>query len=162
MTTTLPFISNDWTIQLTSIPDYKDLQGKFTQPLDYHILEMMATTDHTKITTEMKAEITSKLLPNIDMRTGILTVSNYQTYGIGRVYANGNNSIIPMARAVKHTVLKYMGWLDIDMIKGHMTIAYEMGKSIGLEFKSINRYITHFDEVCDEMREFYQTDGYFA
>lgn len=158
MTTTLPFISNDWTIQLTSIPEYKEFQGKFKQPLDYHILEMMANSNHPKITPEMKAEITSKLLPNTDMRTGVLSVSNYQTYGIGRVYGNENISIIPMARVVKHTVLKYMGWLDIDMIKGHMSIAYEMGKSIGEDFKSINRYITQFDKVCEEMREFYQAD----
>ncbi len=158
-TLTLPFILNDWTIQLTAIPEYPEFTKSFNEPLDYHILEMMTNSNHPKLTSEMKAEITSKLLPNIDMKTGILKSLPYQPYGLGRVYGTGDRSIIPMAKVVKHTVLKYMGWTDIDMVKGHMSIAYEMGKNVRIEFKNIKRYIDHFDEICEQTREFYQLDS---
>lgn len=157
-TLNLPFITNDWTIQLTAIPEYPEFKKPFNQPLDYFILEMMANSNHPKITPAMKTEINTKLLPNIDMKTGILKSVPYQPYGLGRVYGSGDRSIIPMAKVIKHTVFKYMGWSDIDMMKGHMSIAYEMGKSVGVEFKNIKRYIDHFDEVCAEVREFYQLD----
>ena len=158
-TTTLPFIKNDWTISLSDIPDYPDFKGEFTEPLDAHILQLFIDSTNPIITPIMKQEIHDKLLKNINYQTGELKVKHRQPYGLGRVYAENNISIVPFARVIKHTVFDYMGWRDIDMIKGHPSIACEMGKKVGLSFNAIERYVTSFPEVCEEMREFYQLDN---
>ena len=154
----LPFIKSDWSVSISDIPKYPELAGKFTQPLDYHILQMFLETNSEKITPIMKQEVQDKLLKNIDQRTGELSVFHHQTYGLGRFYANDNVSLIPFSKYIKHTLFKYLGWRDIDMVKGHMTIAYEMGLAVGLSFTSIKFYIDNFSIVCDEIRQFYQLD----
>ena len=157
-TLSLPFIKKDWTITISDIPAYPDFAGVFKMTLDYHILQMIADSNNPNITPIMKQEIRDKLLANINHQTGEMSVLHHQTNGIGRFYSNDNVSIIPFSKYIKHTVFKYLGWCDIDMVKGHMTIAYEMGLSVGLSFNHIKRYIDSFSVICDEMREFYQLD----
>jgi len=157
-TATFPFIKNDWTISISDIPAYPEFKGEFTEPLDAHILQMFMETTNPSITPIMKQEIKDKLLKNIKQQTGELSVYHHQTNGLGRFYPNDNISLIPHSRYIKHTVFKYLGWKDIDMVKGHMTIALEMGKSVGLAFNAIQRYVSSFPEICEEMREFYQLD----
>ena len=53
----LPFIKSDWSVSISDIPKYTEFTGKFTQPLDYHILQMFVDTDSKKITPIMKQEI---------------------------------------------------------------------------------------------------------
>ena len=154
----LPFIKSDWTMSLSDIPKYSEFAGKFIQPLDYHILQMIVESKNEKITPIMKQEIQDKLLKNIDIRTGEMPVYHHQAHGLGRFHGNDGVSIIPFSKYVKHTVFKYLGWRDLDMVKGHMTIAYEMGLSVGLSFSAIKRYIDDFQSVCDEMKAFYQVD----
>lgn len=157
-TATFPFIKNDWTISLSDIPAYPEFKGEFTEPLDAHILQMFMETTNPNITPMMKQEIQDKLLKNINQQTGELSVYHHQTNGLGRFYPNDNISLIPHSKYIKHTIFKYLGWRDLDMVKGHMTIALEMGKSVGLAFNAIQRYVSSFPEICEEMREFYQLD----
>jgi hypothetical protein len=158
MTSSLPFIKNDWTISLTDLPTYPEFKNEFIEPLDLHILKMFMDTNNQNITPIMKQEIENKLIKNINHKNGHLSVRHHQTYGLGRFYPNENISLIPYSKYIKHTIFKYLGWRDLDMVKGHMTISREMGGSVGLTFNAINRYIDNFAEVCDETREFYQLD----
>lgn len=154
----LPFIKNDWTISLGDLPKYAEFKGQFIQQLDTHILKMCMESNNLNITPLMKQEIEDKIIKNINTNTGELSVFHEQRNSIGRFYPNGNVSLIPHSKYIKHTVFKYLGWKDLDMVKGHMTIACEMGKTVGLCLNSINKYISSFDEICDEARQFYQLD----
>ena len=154
----LPFIKNDWTISLSDIPSYAEFKGEFIEPLDYHILQMFMETTNPNITTLMKQEIQDKLINKINTKSGHLSVYHHQANGLGRFYPNDNVSLIPFSKYIKHTIFKYLGWRDLDMVKGHMSIALEMGSSVDIEFKYIKRYIESFSEICEETRVFYQLD----
>ena len=155
-TLSLPFIKNDWTVSLADLPKYAEFSGEFIEPIDSHILHMIADSSNPNISPIMKQEIHDKLLKN--MKNEKLSVYHKQTNGMGRFYPNENISLIPHSKYIKHTVFKYLGWRDLDMVKGHMTIAYEMGKSVGLAFNSLEKYISSFPEICDDIRDFYEFD----
>lgn len=157
-TATFQFIKTDWTISLADMPKYTEFRGEFIEPLDSHILQLFMETTNPNITSIMKQEIQDKLIKNINHTTGNLSVYHHQTHGLGRFYPNDNISLIPHSKYIKHSIFKYLGWKDIDMVKGHMTIALEMGKSVGLAFNAIQRYVDSFPEICEEVREFYQLD----
>jgi hypothetical protein len=49
--------------------------------------------------------------------------------------------------------------MDIDMVKGHPSIAIEMGKSVGLELPSFENYVNNFDKIVSELSAYYSVDG---
>jgi hypothetical protein len=58
---------------------------------------------------------------------------------LGRFYAVDNKSIIPISKHIKHTIFKYLNYLDLDQTKGHATIANSVGDLNGKDFKYINK-----------------------
>ena len=158
MSAKIPFIEN-WMIRIRDMPKYTDFEGEFIESLDYPLLKLLHESNNPLIKPEMKTLLKNTVLDNINKSTGELKVRHNNTqYKMGRYYANGDISIIPHSKYIKHTVLQYCGWLDIDMVKGHPTIAYEMGRQIGLNFTTIKTYIDNFDEIAKEFIEFYSKD----
>jgi hypothetical protein len=154
----MPFIKNSWTVEISKIPKYVEFKEEFQQPLDYHLCKLLMESDNENLTPEMKEEFQDKIMNNIDKNTGVLKVSHNNTkYKIGRWYGNQNVSIIPHSKYFKHTLFSYLGWLDLDMIKGHATIACCMGNAVGLDFKHIKYYINNFDDIANEMIDFYSS-----
>jgi hypothetical protein len=124
MSAKIPFIDN-WMIRIRDMPKYTDFEGEFIEPLDYPLLKLLHESNNPLIKPEMKTLLKNTVLDNINKSTGELKVRHNNTrYKMGRYYPNGDISIIPHSKYIKHTVLQYCGWLDIDMIKGHPTIAY--------------------------------------
>ena len=107
---------------------------------------------------EIKANL-KNLIEKTVRKTGEVKVTHNQRYKCGRFYADGNISLIPLSRYVKHTVFKYLGWLDIDMVKGHPSIAIEMGKLAGLSFSSFKNYVNNFDDIVTTLSQFYSVEG---
>jgi hypothetical protein len=160
----IPFLKN-WTITLKDVPRYTDFEGEFIEPLDYHIgvllmeSELLNERGKPIITNQMKTAFKNAVLDNINKSTGELVVKHNNTaYKLGRYYANDNVSMIPHSKYIKHTMLHYLGWSDLDMVKGHPSIAVLMGESVGTSYNSIKFYVENFDTVAKTLIEFYSTD----
>ena len=152
---TLPFLDN-LTVVLKKIPSYPNFQGKFIEPVDIYLLQLIIDSDNENITQSMKSRLKDSIIHNI--KRNEISVKHNQRHGLGRFYADNDISLIPHSKYVKHTLFKYMGWLDLDMVRGHFTIAIEMGKICGLSFPAIERYNSSFDEVCDILIKYYEDE----
>ena len=130
-----PFM-NGWKIELSNLPKYEEFLKPYTELLDAPLLNLLYDCEELANKPEIRANL-KNVIDKIDPNTGVLKVNHYQAKKCGRVYADKNISIIPLSKFVKHTMFQYLGWLDIDMVKGHPTIAVQMGKAIGLPFPAI-------------------------
>jgi hypothetical protein len=123
---------------------------------------MLMESENPLLTPEMKTEFNNAVLQKMNKSNGELLVKHNNTqYKIGRYYANGGISLIPHSKYIKHTIFQYLGWLDLDMIKGHSTIAVLMGESVGLDFNFLKYYTENFDAIAETLIEFYsvKTEG---
>ena len=146
MNSPLAFLDG-WKIELSRLPNYEHFKGEVVEALDYHLLQLIYDSDFLETRPEIKANL-KNLLENINKHTGELKVFHNQRYKCGRFYADESISLIPLSKHIKHTVFKFLGWLDIDMVKGHPSIAIEMGKLIGQSFPAFENYVNNFDNIC--------------
>ena len=151
----IPFLNN-LTIVLKNIPSYNLFKCDFIEPMDIHMLKLILDSDNPDLTQPMKSNLENAIVNNI--KKNKLSVKHHQTHGIGRFYAENDISLIPHSKYIKHTLFKYMGWLDLDMNKGHPSIAVLIGKLNGFTLPTIEKYINSFDEICDTLIKFYQDE----
>ena len=153
----LPFIDG-WKIELSKLPSYENFTGAFTEKVDWHILKLIHDSQFLESRPEIKANV-KNLIDKTVRGTGELKVTHKQRHECGRFYADDSISLIPMSRHVKHTVFKYLGWLDIDMIKGHPSIAIEMGKLVDLPLPAFENHVNNFDGIVATLSKFYSVEG---
>ena len=142
-------------ILIKQIPKYPLFEGVFTESVDYTLCKMIVDKPDTfspETITGFNTAVMTKLKPN-----GDLQVKHNQRYGLGRFYADNNVSFIPHQREIKHTLFSYAGWVDLDMIKGHPSIALEIFKGI-LDLPTIQKYVETFDTIVSDLSTFYKTD----
>jgi hypothetical protein len=151
----MSFLNNSWEISITNIPKYKEFKEPFTQPLDYHLCKLLIEVKHEKITDLMKQEFEDKVMKTMNKNTGVLKVQHNNRHNIGRFYGDDHISIIPQSRFFKHTLFKYLKYLDLDMVKGHPSIACCYGNAIGIDFQHIKYYTDNFDAIAVELIDFY-------
>jgi hypothetical protein len=113
------FLTN-WTIDIEKIPKYTNFKGVFHQKLHKQLAKLILKNDNPIFTKEMKEEF-HKVFENI--KNGDLKVKHYQAHDLGRFYSKNNISIIPISKHIKHTMLSYSNYKDLDQVKGHPTIA---------------------------------------
>jgi len=148
----------EWTIEISKIPKYPEFEGEAYEELDYNILQLIYDSEDLQNKPEIRANLLS-VINSINKRTGILKINCSQRKGCGRFYADESKSLIPLSRSVKHTVFKYLGWRDIDMVKGHPSIAIEMAKAAGLrKLEAFETYAFDFDTIVKEISDFYSAD----
>jgi len=86
-------------------------------------------------------------------------VHEYAGGGCGRHYPKYNRSIVSQYKKVKHTIFKHLGYSDLDMVKGHPTIAVEMAKTCGMTpLIGVQYYIDNFDTIVKETSDYYSAD----
>jgi phage/plasmid-associated DNA primase len=156
MNTKLSFLDG-WKVELSKLPNYERFRGEFIEGLDYHLLQLIHDSEFLESKPEIKANL-KNVLESVNKQTGELKVVHDQRFKCGRFYANNSISIIPLSKYVKHTVFKYLGWLDIDMVKGHPSIAIEMGKLINHPFPAFENYVNNFDKSVKILSEFYSAN----
>ena len=149
---------NGWKIELSKLPNYDNFKGEFVEKLDWKILNLIYESQFLDSRPEIKANL-KNLMEKTSRKTGEVKVKHNQRYKCGRFYADDNTSLIPLSKYVKHTVFKYLGWMDIDMVKGHPSIAIEMGKLVGLALPSFENYVNNFDKIVIELSAFYSVEG---
>ena len=154
-TNKLPFM-NGTKILIKKIPKYPLFEGEFIENMDITLCKMILDTpDIAPIESidGFKTAVYNNLKSN-----GDLVVKHNQRYGLGRFYADENRSLIPHPRSIKHTLFTYGGWNDLDMIKGHMSIALEIFKGI-LNLPYIQKTVTGFDDLVNKLSQFYEVEG---
>ena len=65
----------------------------------------------------------------------------------------------PHSKKIKHTVYFYKGWLDIDMVKGHQSIAYEISKQRNEPLVNVGNILIDFQTYSNEVKLFYQEEN---
>ena len=148
---------NGWKIELSKLPEYKHFTGDFTENADWKMLKIIYNSAFLETRPEIKTSVKT-LMENTIRSSGNIKVIHTQRHGCGRFYANDSISLIPLSKYVKHTVMKYLGWLDIDMVKGHASIAIEIGKKTGKLFPAFENYVNNFDNIVCELSKFYSAD----
>lgn len=152
----VPFLKK-LTIQYTKIPVYADFNSTFKIKIDKALCRgLLQTSDEV-----IKPIIKNSLLKVYNHITSdeILHVKHYQVRGVGRYYPEKGVSFVQQSKKIKHTLFKYMGWLDWDMKKGHPTIAYEVFKLAGIDLPNIRNFIDNFQSIADELIEYYSVEG---
>lgn len=148
-------IINGWKINLP-LPQYSAFKGRpFEEHLDLVLMKMIY--NDPRCLEEWKPKLMEIIL-RIDTQTNNQYVKHYQPYGIGRHYAEDDVSIINLKREIKHSIMEYLGWLDLDMIKAHHTIVCELGRKNGVEFQHIRNYLNDPNHYNQMLIQYYSND----
>jgi hypothetical protein len=176
--TELEFLS-ETTIVLKKIPKYVEFEGVFIEPIDYRLCKMIVDKDnrHLCVNAGGKA-LNTQMIKNLQEwivdpkqsqlkkksplplnKDGRLSVTHFQSVKfLGRYYPTDNHSLIPLTRPIKHTIMHYMKWIDLDMVEGHPSIAIAMFDKL-LDLSALKEYVTNFDERADHLSAFYAVSG---
>lgn len=149
----ISFLKN-WTIDHSKIQQYAPFRGTFHMQLDYTLLCQMYSYDHSEFTSERKAML-RPILETINKATGVLDVKHNNRFGLGRFYADNSISPINISRHMKHTLFSYLDWVDIDMIKGHASILYEIAKNNSIMLPTFKTYIDNFEGISTMLVNYY-------
>ena len=122
-------------ITISKIPKYHDFEQQFVEPVDFLLCKVIITDK--LLTPQMIQAFKNSVMANIQTN-GNLFVIHKQNHKIGRYFATEGKSIIPNARLIKHTLMFYGKWRDLDMVKGHPSIACEVFKGIILQLQHRN------------------------
>lgn len=146
------------TLNLDKIPKYTAFTGDFVLDIgeNRRILENCCITTNSVFNKEIRDRIET-ILDNIYKNNNNLIVKHHQKFNIGRFYPNESISLITLSRHAKHTLFSFMNWIDIDMIKGHPTILYNLFKDI-YEPTSFKKYIENPDGIFNKLLDFYAVD----
>lgn len=152
----MKFLTN-WTIDLGKLGEekYTAFNGDFTMQLDYGVLKLMSDCEY--ITDDQGKDLIS-LIRKIDSKTGKLKTKHAQRYGIGRFYPDFKQSPICVSRIIKHTLFKYLGWIDLDMVKGHPTIIKQIAMKNGYATPEIDKYLADPDSTFKTLIKHYSID----
>lgn len=149
-------ILNSWCLLLDKLPAYTAFKANYDIKLDYPLLQAIYDSDHPEITEDRKM-LLLPILEKINKKTGVLKVKHNQRYGIGRFYPNNSISPICLSRHIKHTLFHYLNWIDLDMVKGHPTILYNVASKNGLELTTFKKYIDEPETIFQELIQYYSS-----
>lgn len=149
-------IINGWKLAIP-MPQYSAFKGRpFEEHLDLVLMKMIK--DDPRCLDEWR-ETLDKIINNTDVRTNKQYVKHKQPYGIGRHYSEDNTpSIINLKREIKHSIMEYLGWMDLDMIKAHPSIVCELGRKNGVEFQHIRNYLNDPEYYNQMLIQYYSGD----
>ena len=150
---------NGWKINIDKLPEYTDFKKSFTEITDKNL--MIALGEDSRIH-ESQRDLLKELIKQVK-HSNNLYVKHTQLVKsgkikIGRFYPDGNVSLIPLCKKIKHTIFKHLGIIDFDMVRGHPSIAYNLGKQNGVVFENMKKYIEQREEIVKEISEYYSDD----
>lgn len=159
MTNMYKYLSG-WTININNLPKYMefDCSGTktFVEELDRKIFNLMLN-DFKHLFSDDYINILERFVSQ--MKKDNMYVKYHHPFGLGRFYPDEDYSIISLPRIMKHTAMKYLGWIDIDIICCHPTIACEVARRAGgFEPTHLKRYIDERDTILQEVIDYYSLE----
>lgn len=148
---------NGWTINIEKLPKYSAFSTGYDVSVPVDFLQFLYNSENRDFTDERKT-----LLKNVidACSKNKLKVKHCNRYGLGRFYPNQSISLISLSRHFKHTIFTFMNWIDLDMVKGHPTILYEIAKQNGIELKAFKKYLDDPISIFDELVRHYSSSEY--
>ena len=143
---------------IEKLPNYDEFKGEFNEIIDKKLCNLIMESENETLTLLMKTAFQNQIIDNLNEK-GELVVNHNQRHNVGRFYPDNDISLIVQARIIKHTIFYYLKWRDIDQVKGHPTIIYEIGKLNNIVFEGIKFYINNFDKICNELIDYYSIEG---
>jgi len=152
----LPFL-NDLTLNVSKVPDYPEFKKKFVERIDKPISKLILKSNNGKLKPEVKNAFQT-IVDSIGKNQ--LNTTWFQKNNLGRMYPKSGLSLTPMCKYVKHTIYSFMGYNDLDMVKGHCSIAVEVNKKLKkpMNLSWVNYYINNFDFICEECIKLWSLD----
>jgi len=149
----MKFLTN-WTIDLGKLAEekYTAFNGEFTMQLDYGVLKLL---NESKFITDNQRKNLIPLLLNTNKKTGQLKCKHNQRFNVGRYYADSKHSPICVSRIIKHTLFTYLGWIDLDMVKGHPTIIKQVASKMNYATPEIDRYLANPTGIFEQLIKHY-------
>ena len=162
-----------WTIDLSKIPVYTAFKGTYKVQLDYPLLSnMMNRDDIPEINEDRKMVLKRNLdgdikivdnkeitIKGVNQATGHLNIIHNQRFGLGRFYPDDTISPICVSRHIKHTLSHYLKWVDLDMVKDHPTILFNIAKTNNVSNPSFKRYLSNPTKTFKMLIEYYSPEG---
>jgi len=161
---------NGWTIKLDKLPAYKAFSQPWTESLDKAIMQRICALPDNHPHFNNKNSFAEQKRHMKDIMTRMdgdnLYVNSYRANGLGRFYPKAKKdsedykkgmSIICLGRRIKHTILKSLGWRDIDMCTAHPSILFGIAKANKreYEFPVLARYTQDKKPIIDEIKQAY-------
>jgi hypothetical protein len=145
-------------IVIEHVPRYLEFSQVFKEYIDINICQYIIDNH---IVDESQENLLKKLITKVKFdQSGSHYVNVIHEQSIkhgnsqyGRFYPK--NSIIPLSRKIKHTVFKYLGYVDLDMVSGHISIMVSICKNNGKPHASVERYLREKNKIIAELKTFY-------
>jgi len=142
---------NGWRLDFKYLPAYVAFKGTFEEQLDAKFMDYMLADDRWRSDLRpLLAKIRNRLNPS-----GVNLIKHHQPKNVGRFYADEDQSVINLPRIMKHTLFKWCGWIDFDLMKSHPSICVEVGKKTKHRFLAMEDYINNFAEVVQRNLDYY-------
>ncbi len=151
----MKFLTN-WTINLNKLPTYNAFKGNFNIKLNYHLLKACYDSNNNNFTDNRK-KLLEPILNKINKQSHMLEISHNQRHNIGRFYPDKSISPISVSRHIKHTLFYFLNWIDLDMVKGHASIIYNVAKKNNIKLEFFEEYLKNSDKIFNELIEYYST-----
>ena len=161
---------NAWTIKLDKLPQYKAFSQPWTETLDKALMQRIVDLPDNHPFFNAKGTFVEQkrhLKDVINRMDGDnLYVNSYRAKGLGRFYPRAGKdsddykkgmSIICLGRRIKHSILKPLGWRDVDMCSAHPSILYGIAKANKRDddFPVLARYTQDKRPIIDEIKTAY-------
>ena len=152
---------NGFEIKIKQVPKYACWKGDWVEQLDKPLARMLCESMDPRLTDAMKGLFFEKIYARMN-DNGINKVKWSAPYGLGRHYPSQDfpvGSITFHSKYIKNTMFAYLGWRDLDMVKGHPTILYEFCKNLPVPrlLPAFECYLQNFETTAwQELAEHYQ------
>lgn len=145
-----------WRININTIPSYSEFTNVFYEQLDKKILKLLQKEKSIK---EDQQKILLRMITNIQYDNHLKVKHNQscRKISLGRFYPD--LSIISTCRKIKHTVFKYLGYTDIDMVCCHLSIALSIANMNDTKFDAISEYFLNKSAIVEDEIKYYSDEN---
>jgi hypothetical protein len=154
---------NGWKIDTDKINIYSDFENYFQEPINVKLCNYLL--DNKYISNKEQRTMLSKIIKKAKtgkefQYTTVMHTQKVKSTNIkcGRFYPDDVSSLIPLSRQIKHTIFKSLNFTDIDMVKGHVSIALSMAELNGIDLPTFKYFFNNRDEILCMVREEYSFD----
>ena len=167
---------NKYAIKIAKVPKYTDFNGNLLEFIDPQLAQLILDSKDPRISDESREEF-RKMMACAYPKSAMCPVKYRNRHGLGRFYpecpteyletgarnpAHGKyySGLISMPRIIKNTIFHYQEWVDIDQVKGHPTMLYDLATRNELAVPGLKDYLKpgRFDEYVKILGDFYSAD----